>query len=90
MPHLLEMINVLGSHFWLTCFLINFQSFLLNCTSTILILISILVFFFVFFCFMFAFPLLGEKQRFKFLGWDEYTLYSFYQNVFLIFLVVLL
>ena len=64
MPRLLEMINVLGSHFWLTCFLRTFPSFLLTCTSTILILISILVFF----CFMFMFPLLGDKQRFKFRG----------------------
>ena len=44
-------------------FLRTFPCFLLTFTSTILILISILVF-----CFMFVFPLLRDKQTFKFRG----------------------
>ena len=57
--------NCFGIPFWLTCLLRNFPSFLLTCTRTILILIliSILVF-----CFYVLFPLVGDKQRFKFGG----------------------
>ena len=46
-----------GIPFWLTSFLRTFPCFLLNCTITILIFILV-----------FVFPLLGDKERFKFGG----------------------